>query len=158
MFLDRRLFWSQFGQDMLSVGRASDLIRYLKRADEGQNDSGMVAMVAQAQMQLGSTDEAEVSWRRVIELAPDLPMAWLNLGRIELGQGHPDEAARLLTRAASLAPESIDAAYNLGLAYRGLGRPIEAQKWEQEAARLRLRREEKARESSPVQSFTPPAP
>src|SRR6185312_5884537 len=145
MPLDRRLFWSQFGQDLLSMGRSSDVIRHLSSVDEGRTDPGLVGLLARAHMQQGSMDEAESCWRRILELSPHHPAAWLNLGRLELGRGHSEEAVRLLVRAASLAPESIDAAYNLGLTYRRLGKIAEAKKWEQEAIRLRLLREEKTR-------------
>ena len=154
MPLDHRLFWSQFCEDLLQLGRASEVVRRLGIADENRTDAVLTALLARAHLQQGSVDEAETCWRRVLELSPDHPGAWLNLGRIESGKGHPEEAARLLARAASLAPESIDAAYNLGLTYRRLGRPAEAKKWEDEASRLRLRREEKSRGLTPGPSPT----
>ena len=144
MPLDPRLFWSQFCEDLLSMGRAPDVIRRLGLADPGRNDPGLTALLARAQMQQGAIDEAEAAWRRVLELNQDHPAAWLNLGRIESGRGHTEEAARLLTRAATLAPESVDAAYNLGLTYRRLSRSAEAEQWERQASRLRLRKEAKA--------------
>ncbi len=147
--LDPRLFWSQFGEDLLSVGQASELIRLVTEQDAGRSDANLVAFLARAFAQLGSIDEAESCWRRVLELAPDHSSAWLNLGRSEMARGSFKEAARLLTRAAELAPDSIDASYNLGLTCRRLGRLDEAGKWEEKASRLRFRREEKARLPSP---------
>ena len=160
MPLDRRLFWSQFGDDLLSMGRSRDVIRHMEAADRGRADPTLVALLARAYTQLGSMDEAEACWRRVIEISPDHPAAWLNLGRLEMGHGRPEEAARLLARAASLAPESIDAAYNLGLTYRRLGQAAEAKKWEEQASLLRLRRQEKSRGLTPGRPSTsggPPA-
>ncbi len=160
MPLDRHLFWTQFGEDLLSVGRASDAIRLLGAEDEGRSDPEVIAMLARAHSQLGVVDEAEACWRRVLELSPGQPEAWLNLGRIESGRGNSEEAARLLARGAELAPDSVDAAYNLGLTYRKLGRADEARKWEQEAARLLIRREEKLRKRhlpKPSSSSAPPA-
>ena len=156
MPLDRRLFWSQFGEDLLSVGRASDMIDRLTAEDPGQADPVLVGLLARAHAQLGAIERAEACWRRVLELSPVQPSAWLNLGRIEAARGKPEEAARLLERAAALAPESVDAAYNLGLAYRRLGRADQARRWEGEAARLRLRRDERSRAQPP--SPTPPSP
>jgi tetratricopeptide (TPR) repeat protein len=161
MPLDHRLFWSLFGEDMLSMGRASDLIHLLESEEEVRSDSGLVALRARAHSQLGEVDQAEACWRRVLELSPDQVPAWLSLGRIELARGNGEEAARLLARAVALAPDSVDATYNLGLSYRKLGRTDEASKWEQEAARLLLRREEKLRKRhlpQPQSSITPPAP
>jgi tetratricopeptide (TPR) repeat protein len=145
MPLDRRLFWTQFGEDLLSLGRANDVVRLLTSEDPIRSDPVLVALLARAHTQEGLTDQAESAWRRVLELSPDVAAAWLNLGRIELGRGHPEEAARLLVRAAARSPDSVDAAYNLGLTYRRLGQSDLAKKWEQEAARLRTRRDEKAR-------------
>jgi tetratricopeptide (TPR) repeat protein len=158
MPLDRRLFWSQFGEDLLSLGRAADVIRYLAPGGEGRDDPGALVLLARAHAQQGSVDQAQSCWRRVRELAPDHPAAWLNLGRIELGRGHLEEAARLLARAASLAPESHDAAYNLGITYERLGQPAEAKRWEQEAARLRRRRDEQSRDARGATPGRPTSP
>ncbi|WP_435009074.1 tetratricopeptide repeat protein [Tundrisphaera lichenicola] len=137
MPLDRRLFWSQFGEDLLSIGRSADVLRYLSLVEGSLDDPGLVALMARAHMLQGSVDGAEKSWLRVRELSPDHPAAWLNLGRIELGRGNLEEATRLLTRAATLAPGSYAAAYNLGITYQRLGRTDEARKWEQKASLLR---------------------
>ena len=155
MPLDRRLFWSQFAEDLLSVGRASDMIRLLAIEDRDRSDPALVALLARAHSQLGSIDEAEVCWRRVLELDPAHPAAWRNLGRIASARGDHEEAARRLARAAELAPDSIDAAYNLGLTYRRLGREDEARKWEQEAARLRLKAGEKSPKPPPATPTLP---
>ncbi len=142
--IERRPFWVQFGEDLLSIGRANEVIRLLNSYDAGRTDADLLELVARAHEQLGAIDEAESCWRRVVELSPAHPSAWLNLGRIESARGNQEEAARWLARAVELAPDSVDAAYNLGLSYRKLGRAEEARNWEKEAARRRLRRDEKA--------------
>jgi tetratricopeptide (TPR) repeat protein len=154
--LDRRLFWSQFGEDLLAVGRPDEVARLLSAEDSGRSDPVLLTLVASAHARLGSPDEAESCWRRVLELDPDQPLAWLNLGRIEAGRGNSAEAIRLLARAAALEPNSVDAAYNLGLAYRRLGRVNDAREWERETARRRLLAEEKRlRNSEPLPSTSP---
>lgn len=154
--IDRRLFWSQYGEDLLTVGRATTLLGLLAVEDPNQSDSMLVALRAQAHGQLGEGETATTCWRRVLELAPNSPTALRNLGRIASGRGDHAEAARLLAKAEELAPGSMEAAYHLGLAYRRLGRPADALKWEREAARLREAAERKARGPSPPSS--PAAP
>ena len=144
MPLDRRLFWTQFGEDLLAIGRAADLVRLAGVEDPTRSQPGLVALVARALTQLGAMAEAESCWRRLQQIDPSRASSWLNLGRIEQARGNAEEAVRLLTRAARLAPDSVDAVYNLGLLCRRLGRPEEARKWEEQAARLRQRPEEKA--------------
>ena len=107
MPLDPRLFWSQFGEDLLSVGRSTDLIQLLSPREETRSDPSLLALLARARMQLGQVDESEAAWRKVLELSPAQPSAWLALGRIEAGRGRTDEAIRLLIRAAALAPDSV---------------------------------------------------
>ena len=145
MPIERRAFWAQFGEDLLAIGQAAEAIRWLAIEDSGRSDPALIALQARAHQQLGSIDEAESCWRRFLELAPDDRAGWLNLGRIEAKRENWAESARQFSRAARLDPDSFDAAYNLGLAYRKLGRVDEARKWEQEAARLRPRREARTR-------------
>jgi tetratricopeptide (TPR) repeat protein len=143
--IDRRLFWSQYGQDLLSVGQAARLLGLLAIEDSGQSDAVLVGLRAQAHAQLGAVEDAANSWRRVLALVPDSPQALRSLGRIASGRGDHTEAARLLSRAEQIAPGSLEAAYHLGLAYRRLGQETVALKWEHEAARLREAAEEKTR-------------
>ncbi len=158
MPLDRRLFWAQFGEDLLMLGRSPDVIRYLTAADGSQAEPALVALRARAYAQQDSADEAETCWRRVLELSPDHPEAWLNLGLLELRRGHLEEAARLLARAATLAPGSYDAAYNLGITYQRLRRSADAKRWEEVAARLRGRGEGGAPGPAGATSIRPESP
>jgi tetratricopeptide (TPR) repeat protein len=73
----------------------------------------------------GKTDKAIHELKRTTELAPELGMAWNNLGRAYIAAGRVDRAEEVLKRALSietyLTPEY--AAYNLSRLYREQKRP-----------------------------------
>ncbi len=70
--------------------------------------------------------EAMAAYRRALELDPDLPDAWLNLGRLLHEHGELAEAERSYRRAVALQPDEPTAAYNLGVVLQDLGRRAEA--------------------------------
>lgn len=66
-------------------------------------------------------DEAQVVLRRVIELAPAMPEAHVNLGFALLGAQRADGARLAFERAVALKPEQANAYFGLALAQEALG-------------------------------------
>ncbi len=74
--------------------------------------------LAEMQVKLGRTKDAEKSYRQVIELDPEFVQAYNNFGNLLADMGRPDEAAELLKKAIELDDGySADSYNNLGLAY-----------------------------------------
>lgn len=60
-------------------------------------------------MRLNRVGEAEVQFRRLQELAPHLPHAWIGLGRTAAARGDLPSAQKLLDQALEIAPANIEA-------------------------------------------------
>jgi Flp pilus assembly protein TadD len=70
--------------------------------------------------------EAEVAYRRALDLAPDYVDALVNLGRLLQGLGRLPEAEDLYRRARTAQPDLAVAAFNLGTVLDEQRRPQEA--------------------------------
>jgi predicted TPR repeat methyltransferase len=67
---------------------------------------------------LKASEEGVALIRRSLQVAPQNPNAWLNLGNILLEQDKSGEAKAAYEQAAMLAPDLADAHYNLGICLR----------------------------------------
>jgi len=76
--------------------------------------------------QAGDLAQAEMLYRQVLTLEPDLTPAHANLGAALLGLGRFDDAVAACTRAIEHDPEHVTARNTRGAALRSLGRPLEA--------------------------------
>ena len=74
-----------------------------------------------AMLKAGENEHAAVAFHRVLELAPDLPDAHVNLGFALLGMGRHQAAQDFFMSALDLKPGQINAYYGLGLALEQLG-------------------------------------
>ena len=74
----------------------------------------------------GRLDEATTCYRRALELKPDYPEAYSNLGYLLKDQGQFDEAEACYRRALDLKPDFADGHLNLGILRREQGRMDEA--------------------------------
>ncbi len=81
---------------------------------------------AHAAIQRGQHDAALAWCRKALQIAPDLPEAWYNLGLALAGLGQDAKAIEALLRAAALAPASPDAQNSVGLGLMDLGAHAEA--------------------------------
>ena len=64
----------------------------------------------------GGQHGAAIGWcRKALQIAPDLPEAWYNLGLACAGQGQAKEATDALVKAASFVPGNPDAQNSIGL-------------------------------------------
>jgi tetratricopeptide (TPR) repeat protein len=69
---------------------------------------------------------AETIWRKALEVAPNNPRAYANLGSAITEQGRVDEAIGYYRKALELKPDYADAHNNLGLLLKSQGRFDEA--------------------------------
>jgi tetratricopeptide (TPR) repeat protein len=69
---------------------------------------------------------AVTAYRRALDLDPDLPDVWLNLGRLLHEQGEVAEAEQCYRKAVALLPKEPVAAFDLGVALQDQERFAEA--------------------------------
>lgn len=73
-------------------------------------------------------NEAQEVYRRLIEIKPDFPYSYFNMGFILLEISRtPDEAAPYFSKAIQYKPDYYEAHYNLGLCYEEMGDLVKAQ-------------------------------
>jgi Flp pilus assembly protein TadD len=83
--------------------------------------------LAMSHLQRGQLPEAEVQFKKLIELAPDDPLGYANLGLTYLQEGRFPDAERELLRARKLDPRNADVALTLAKLYALTKRPSDAQ-------------------------------
>ncbi len=69
----------------------------------------------------GAADSAAVSYRRALEIDPQEPINWFNLGNVLRRQSRLEEAVSAYERALELDPQHLDSHNNQGMSYRDLG-------------------------------------
>jgi len=126
-------FWSDFGIDLIVLGRYADARRYLSRALAQKDNPMLMTLMGEAYYRDSRLDEAEPCWQKAIEWEPKLARAWLDLGRLALTRGRLPEAVGFLERAARLAPSAYEPVYSLSLAHGRLGRNAEAERYRRQA-------------------------
>ena len=87
-----------------------------KLSGEAQVEAVSAFHVSLAAMQTSQDIIARTHLERLIELAPDEPAGWANLGLLLLRQQQVDEATQRISRAAELAPENAAVQRMLALA------------------------------------------
>jgi tetratricopeptide (TPR) repeat protein len=132
-------FWTEFGLDLIVLGRYAEARRYLSRALAREDNAMLMTLLGEAYSKDSRLDEAEPCWQKAVEWDPNLPRAWLNLGQLALTRGRPQKAIPLLERAARLAPQAYQPLYSLSLAYGRLDRNLEAKRYRQQSERIRSR-------------------
>jgi tetratricopeptide (TPR) repeat protein len=133
----RTLFWTEFGHNLLVVGRWSAARRYLRQALDEGDDPKVADLLGQSYYLEGAYDDAEQFWRLAVSWDPKRHGTWWRIGKLELQRGRPAEAIEPLRRATELAPRAIGPKYSLALAYRRLGQSAEADQLMAAAGRLR---------------------
>jgi Flp pilus assembly protein TadD len=85
--------------------------------------------------------EAELYYRRAVELDPEFKEAWINLGLAVLAQQRPEEALVYEREALRLDPDHADAHNTLGMAHYARGHVAEAETvFEPHCGRTRIMR------------------
>ncbi|MFB2935741.1 tetratricopeptide repeat protein [Aerosakkonemataceae cyanobacterium BLCC-F154] len=85
-----------------------------------------IAQKAIEAIQKGDYEAAETYWNELVEMFPDNPALWSNLGNSKAGQNKLEEAIADYNKAMKLAPDAPDPYLNRGLALEGLGKFEEA--------------------------------
>jgi Flp pilus assembly protein TadD len=133
----RSMFWTDYGSNLLAVGRWAEARRALHRALEEGDDPKVADLLGQSYYLEGALDDAERWWRLALQWDPGRSGTWWRIGKLELQRGRPAAALEPLRRAAALEPKAIGPLYSLALAYRGLGRREESDRILEQARRLR---------------------
>jgi tetratricopeptide (TPR) repeat protein len=77
--------------------------------------------------------DAEIHYKRAIDIQPDYAPAYVNLGAALLAQDHPEAAIDVYKRAASFTPDDVDLDNRMGVALLRAHRPADAIGWFQQA-------------------------
>jgi tetratricopeptide (TPR) repeat protein len=131
------LFWTHYGDDLLSSGRMEDANRTLSKALATNPDPALANRLGQTFFLQGEFDDAERAFRHAAELAPADHAAYLNLAKLALSRHESAEALKQLNRARSLSPRRYEVLYSLALIYRQLGRKEEADDLQEALRHLR---------------------
>ena len=90
---------------------------FMRGLERAPNDPSLMLALADLEFSSGHYPEAEVHYRRALQLAPEhvkLPEISLALGLTVYKLGRIEESAALLGRARALAPESVNVLMALG--------------------------------------------
>ena len=137
MPLPRRLFWTQFTDDLLKLGRTADVRRHMTQVLSQDPDPHLMNALGQAYYLEGNDEESERCFVRAAELDPKDFASRVNLGRLELHRGRSERALEHLEEAVKLGPRQYDAIYTLAMAYRQTGRIEDADRLEKNLEKIR---------------------
>ena len=104
--------------------RAEEICRDHLHMDPGSVQH--LAMLGRALAKQGRFDEAAAQVDQAIDLAPELPLLYEDLGAVRLHQGRREDAIRLFHKAIRLNPRQASAHRKLGEALAAEGRGVEA--------------------------------
>ncbi|MEO8661125.1 MAG: tetratricopeptide repeat protein [Bryobacteraceae bacterium] len=94
---------------------------------EHPESAGASKMLGMTQFMLGRSDEALVTMRRSVELAPADGDAWYYLGRLYFSRDNAVDALAALQKARELNPASVRTLNHLGQTFEALGRANDAE-------------------------------
>ena len=83
-------------------------------------------LLARSHYELEHWEEAIVGYKRVIELEPEIPVAYLDLGVALSAIGELDDASKYFEKAVSMQPDDATAYYNIGAIFIRADRVDEA--------------------------------
>jgi tetratricopeptide (TPR) repeat protein len=97
----------------------------------GKIDTVTMVGLAIVEARLGRFEEAELTYRAVIEVEPDVAEWHYNLGGFLASRGRYDEASAKLTTALALDPDRVEGYYRMGIVLMSLRKPADAiRSWE----------------------------
>ncbi len=112
-------------------GYAACLLARASAADP--QDAEIQAWLGESYARLDLQDDAYVHLRTAVELAPDLPQAWLLLGKLALVTGNLDDARVALLNAQKLDPANPAACLAVAELQARAGKYGEVDRWTQAA-------------------------
>jgi tetratricopeptide (TPR) repeat protein len=133
----RSMFWTEFGHNLLAVGRWAEARECLNHARAESNDPKIADLLGQSYYIAEEFDEAERWWRTALDQDPDRYGTWWRIGKLELQRGRLAEAITSLRRASEIQPKAAGPLYSLALIYRRLGQKEEADRLAHQLERLR---------------------
>ena len=95
---------------------------FFKYAPSAYNNLGQAYMLAD------QYDQAITTFKKVIEIAPDIPEGYVNLATVYLRQNEPENACEICKHALQSFPNAALLHYNLSCAYALTNDPIESKK------------------------------
>jgi tetratricopeptide (TPR) repeat protein len=138
------LFFADFAEDLIDIGRADDARRYLHRALRSGDNPALVNLLGAAYYAGDQEDDAEQCWKHATALDPRFDRPWLNLGKLALRRGRLAEAATYLETAHAIDRQAFEPLYQLSLVYRRLGRIKDAEQFGKQAAEANRKRAAKS--------------
>ncbi len=122
---------------VIQTGYWRDSVTLFEQAASANDASYVIQQnLASAYQRRGDLEEATRHFRRAVEILPDYPRGYRELGRVLGRRGAWGEAARELRRAVELAPSWLRARDDYAMALANLGRFDEALEQLEIAARL----------------------
>ena len=111
-----------------SQGKISEATKYYQYfINEGFKDHRVFSNYGNILKDLGKSKEAEISYRKAIEIKPNYAEAHYNLGIMLQDLGKLNEAELSYRKAIEIKPNYAEAHYNLGNILNALGKPKEAE-------------------------------
>ncbi len=111
-----------------SQGNISEAAKYYQYfIDQGFSDHGVFSNYGTILSNHGKLQEAELSFRKAIEIKPDFAKAHSNLGNILIDLGKLQEAELSFRKAIEIKPDFAKAHFNLGNILIDLGKLQEAE-------------------------------
>ena len=119
---------------LVREGRWDYAVCLLQRAAVADpQDAEVQAWLGESYSRLGRPNDAYVHLRAAVELAPDLPQAWLLLGKLTLVTGNLDDARVALLNAQKLDPANPAACLAVAELQAQAGKYGEVDRWTQAA-------------------------
>ncbi|MEM9319406.1 MAG: tetratricopeptide repeat protein [Pseudomonadota bacterium] len=98
------------GDRLMEAGEFELALRaYYRAAAENGTDAVTLMAIGSASLALGRLGQAETTLRSAVDLAPNEPVAWNNLGVVLMEQGNYGEARQVFQRAFALDSGRSDA-------------------------------------------------
>ncbi len=128
------LFFADFAEDLIDMGRTADARRHLHRMLRAGDNPALINLLGIAYYADGEETDAEQCWKHATALDPQFDRAWLNLGKLAMRRGRMDEAITYLEAAHAIDRQAFQPLYQLSLIYRRLGRTKDAELFRRKAS------------------------
>jgi tetratricopeptide (TPR) repeat protein len=102
-------------REINGTASARNLIEYFTR--KMPENTELLSLLAQSQLENGDAHAAEVTARRVLKLKPDSTAMLQFLGKQQLEKGQLDQAIHSFSQVVNLAPENVEAYFSLSSAF-----------------------------------------
>ena len=122
-------FWLSYIDALIKEKQFDNAKQVFEQGKKQGKLSGIAAHLLDAEIKvnLGSLDEAKVTYAKVLALQPDTVLAHNKLGAVLHELGKLDEAVESYKQAIALNPDYAEAQFNLGNTFQKLGRLEEAE-------------------------------